>query len=105
MTRTATAALLLTTAFLVAAPGPAADGPRAVRLFILSGQSNMAGLNPDVSFTPAVKAAIPADEVIVVKSAQGGQPIRRWYKDWKAPEGAPSGSIISPPSLVAQPAV
>jgi hypothetical protein len=62
--------------------------PPKVRLFILSGQSNMARLDPDMSFTPAVKAAFPGDEVIVVKSAQGGQPIRRWYKEWRAPEGA-----------------
>src|SRR5262245_51008737 len=61
--------------------------PAKVRLFLLSGQSNMAGLHPDVSFTPAVKAAFPGDEVLVVKSAQGGQPIRRWFKAWKAPEG------------------
>ena len=25
--------------------------------------------------------------MIVVKSAQGGQPIRRWYKDWKPAQG------------------
>jgi hypothetical protein len=60
-------------------------GARKTRLFILSGQSNMAGLNPDLSYTPALKKAFPDDEVIVVKSAQGGQPIRRWYKGWKAP--------------------
>jgi hypothetical protein len=60
-------------------------GGGKTRLFILSGQSNMAGLNPDLSFTPAVKKAFAGDEVIVVKSAQGGQPIRRWYKNWKAP--------------------
>jgi len=59
--------------------------PAKVRLFILSGQSNMVGLNPDVSFTPALKKAFPNDEVIVVKHAEGGQPIRRWYKAWKAP--------------------
>jgi hypothetical protein len=61
---------------------------KKVRLFILSGQSNMAGLDPQVSFTPAVTEAFAADEVIVVKSAQGGQPIRRWYKKWALPEGA-----------------
>jgi hypothetical protein len=61
------------------------SGGKKTRLFILSGQSNMVGLNPDLSFTPAVKKAFPDDEVIVVKSAQGGQPIRRWYKNWKAP--------------------
>jgi hypothetical protein len=56
-------------------------------LFILSGQSNMAGLDPDISFTPTVEAAFGKDNVIVVKSAQGGQPIRRWYKKWKPAEG------------------
>jgi hypothetical protein len=61
------------------------SGAPKIRLFILSGQSNMAGLNPDLSFTPSVKKAFPDDEVIVVKSAQGGQPIRRWYRNWKAP--------------------
>lgn len=78
-----TLALLL----LVASP-LSAEEPKKVRLFILSGQSNMVGLDPNVSFTPAVKAAFPNDEVIVVKSASSGQPIRRWFKEWKAPEGA-----------------
>jgi hypothetical protein len=67
----------------------AAEGAdKKVRLFILSGQSNMAGLDPNVSFTPAVTKAFTDDDVIVVKSAQGGQPIRRWYKKWTLPEGA-----------------
>jgi hypothetical protein len=63
-------------------------------LFILSGQSNMAGLNPDTSFTPAVEKEFGKERVIVVKSAQGGQPIRRWHKDWKPAEGrqAPAGT-------------
>ena len=52
-------------------------------LFILSGQSNMAGLDPAISFTPTVQEAFGKENVIVVKSAQGGQPIRRWYKKWK----------------------
>lgn len=51
-------------------------------LFILSGQSNMARMDPEVSFIPAVEEAFGADRVIVVKDAQGGQPIRRWYKGW-----------------------
>ncbi|GAB6166781.1 sialate O-acetylesterase [Thermostilla marina] len=59
----------------------AADEP--VHLFILSGQSNMQGLNPDLSFTPTVEKAFGADKVVVVKDALGGQPIRRWYKQWK----------------------
>ena len=59
-----------------------------VRLFILSGQSNMAGLNPKISFTPTIIKAFSEDEVIVVKDARGGQPIRRWYKAWKPPVGS-----------------
>lgn len=59
-----------------------------VRLFILAGQSNMVYLDESKSFTPAIKKAFPGDEVIVVKYAQGGTPIRLWFKGWKAPEGA-----------------
>ena len=61
---------------------------KKVRLFILSGQSNMAGLDPDVSFTPTVVKEFAGDEVIVVKHAISGQPIRRWYKKWQLPAGA-----------------
>ena len=53
-------------------------------LFILSGQSNMAGLKPEESFIPAVEKKFGKEGVIVVKSAIGGQPIRRWDKSWKA---------------------
>lgn len=82
------ATFIVLACFFTTLQATAADEPKKVRLFILSGQSNMAGLDPDVSFTPAIKAAFPKDEVIVVKSAQSGQPIRRWHKAWKAPEGA-----------------
>jgi hypothetical protein len=57
-----------------------------VHLFILSGQSNMAGLDPNVSFTPALKRTYANDEVIVVKHAIGAQPILRWYKAVKLPQ-------------------
>ncbi len=56
-------------------------------LFILSGQSNMQLLDPGISFTPAVEKALGKENVIVVKDAQGAQPIRRWYKEWKPAEG------------------
>lgn len=56
-------------------------------LFILSGQSNMARLRPNISFTPAVEAAFGKNNVIVVKVAKGGEPIRRWYKKWKPARG------------------
>jgi hypothetical protein len=57
-------------------------------LFILSGQSNMAGLREGESFVPAVEKAFGADKVIVVKDAHGGQPIRRWHKKWKDAHGS-----------------
>ena len=69
----------------------AQDTKPQCHLFILSGQSNMAGLKPEVSFTPAVEKAFEGHETIVVKDAQGGQPIRRWYKGWK-PAGSQSAA-------------
>ena len=68
---------------------PAAPAAGGVHLFILSGQSNMAGLNPNLSFTPAVEEAFGKANVIVVKDALGGQPIRRWYKQWAPKDGKP----------------
>jgi len=56
-------------------------------LFILSGQSNMARLKPEESFTPSIKNKFGEENIIVVNDALGGQPIRRWYRDWKPLEG------------------
>lgn len=56
-------------------------------LFILSGQSNMEALRPEESFKPTIESEFGIENVIVVKDAYGGQPIRRWYKDWKPLEG------------------
>lgn len=56
-------------------------------LFILSGQSNMQRHHPDEAFTPAVQKALGKNNVIVVQDALGGQPIQRWYKEWKSPSG------------------
>ena len=56
-------------------------------LFILSGQSNMKGLQPEISFTPAVESELGKDNVIVVLDAESAQPIRRWYKKWRPKEG------------------
>ena len=49
-------------------------------LFILSGQSNMVGLKPEQSFTPAVTTAFGAERILVVKNAHSGQSIRSWCK-------------------------
>lgn len=78
--------------YLIAEDGvPRAE--EAKHLFILSGQSNMAGLKPQQSFTPEVEKRFGKEKVIVVHDAQGGQPIRRWFKGWKPLEGAaPEGN-------------
>ena len=62
-------------------------------LFILSGQSNMQGHRPKEAFIPAVNKTFGEQNVIVIQDAQGGQPIHRWYKEWKSPEGSPPKQI------------
>lgn len=76
-------------AVLICAAHAFSDDAPAVRthLFILSGQSNMAKLDPDISFTPTLKEALKGDKVIVVKDAEGGKPIRMWHRDWKPATG------------------
>ncbi|MBT3668144.1 MAG: acetyl xylan esterase [Opitutae bacterium] len=56
-------------------------------LFILSGQSNMARFKPALWFTPGINEALGADNIIVSFHAQGGQPISKWYKEWKSSKG------------------
>lgn len=70
----------------VCIPLGSADAQDGKHLFILSGQSNMQGLRPDESFTPAVEKKFGKENVIVVFDALGGQPIRRWYKGWESPK-------------------
>lgn len=81
MRRLVLAALIATGSASAAAP----DGQ--THLFILSGQSNMAGMDPNASFVPAVEKAFGKDKVLVVKDAHGGQPIRRWHKAYRYPDG------------------
>jgi hypothetical protein len=64
---------------IVHADEPASPG-HGKHLFILSGQSNMVGMKPEVSFTPAVTQEFGEDKVIVVKKAHSGQSIRSWAK-------------------------
>lgn len=59
---------------------------KAFRLFILSGQSNMAALSEHQFIIPHLTEAFPDDELLLVKDSLSGQPIRRWHKDWKPGE-------------------
>jgi hypothetical protein len=47
----------------------------------------MARLDPEESFNPIIEDAFGKENVIVVKHAIGGRPIREWYREWKAPHG------------------
>jgi hypothetical protein len=67
---------------VVLAPGAFAADKPPVHLFLLSGQSNMANLDPAQVFIPEVQKHFGADNVVVVKVAQKSQPIRRWYQQW-----------------------
>jgi len=57
------------------------------QLFILSGQSNMARFEHEQYFIPAIHAEFGEENSIIVKEAEGGQPISKWYKDWKSSKG------------------
>ena len=65
---------------LALSPVISAGEDSAKHLFILSGQSNMAGMKPEASFTPAVTKAFGKDNIIVTKSAYSGASIRSWAK-------------------------
>jgi len=75
-------AVILLAAYL--APAHAGAEEKKVRLFLLSGQSNMVGIKPEEVFTPKVKEAFPDDEVIVVKFAKSGRSISGWVPTWKS---------------------
>ena len=80
-----TAIAIIIAALAVSTTAHAADEGK--HLFILSGQSNMALLNPEISFVPTLEKEFGKDNVIVAKSAENAQPIRRWYKKWKDAKG------------------
>lgn len=65
---------------LLLALSPAHSADDGKHLFILSGQSNMAGMKPELSFTPTVTKAFGKDNIIVTKSAYSGASIRSWAK-------------------------
>lgn len=79
--------LILFASLLLAIAGCENQQKPEKHLFILSGQSNMARLDPNVSFTPTVSTALGNNNIIVVKDALGGQPIRYWYKAWQPAKG------------------
>ncbi|MGB0585950.1 MAG: sulfatase-like hydrolase/transferase [Limisphaerales bacterium] len=73
--------ITLLTHLLTASVVTAADKP--VHLFILSGQSNMARMNPNAGFMPEAKKLFKDEEVVYIKVSKGSQPICRWLEEWQ----------------------
>jgi len=55
---------------------------KPVHLFVLSGQSNMQGMDPETGFMPEAKKLFKDEKVVYIKVAKGGQPICRWLVEW-----------------------
>jgi hypothetical protein len=78
---------LIVLGFVVILQCSCTSKPEAKHVFILSGQSNMERLHLKESFTPVIETEFGKENVIVIKDAVGGRPIRHWRKDWKPLEG------------------
>jgi membrane-bound lytic murein transglycosylase B len=74
--------LLICTCITLALASQADAAERPAHLFILSGQSNMAGMNPKLGFEPEAADLFPEADVAYIKVAVGGQPIRYWVAEW-----------------------
>ena len=55
---------------------------KPVHIFILSGQSNMAHMDPETGFLPEAQKLFKDEKVVYIKVAQGGKPIALWVEEW-----------------------
>lgn len=69
--------LLIAVTYLVFSCGSKQE---AKHLFILSGQSNMEQLHLVTSFNPMIEGEFGKGNVLIVKDAHSGQPIKKWLK-------------------------
>ena len=76
--------ITLLTIVLTALVFAKAETDQPVHLFILSGQSNMQGMDPETGFMPEAKELFGDEKVVYIKVAKGGQPICRWLEEWVA---------------------
>ena len=53
-------------------------------LFVLSGQSNMQGMNPNTGLMPEAKNIFKDSDVKYIKISKGGRPIRLWVNEWNS---------------------
>ena len=76
------ASCLFACLLLSLAVGSLSAAEQGAHLFVLSGQSNMAGVSAHKSFTPIGRRRPGYDQVIVVQDAKGGKSIRHWDKQF-----------------------
>lgn len=69
-------------AIVIALSGVIQAADKPAHLFILSGQSNMQGMNPKAGFEPEAGKLFPDADVAYIKVSRGGQPIRLWVTEW-----------------------
>ncbi len=74
--------ITLLTLLITASAIAEAKADKPVHLFILSGQSNMQGMDPETGFLPEANKLFKDDKVVYIKVAKGGQPICRWLEEW-----------------------
>jgi len=61
-----------------------AETDKPVHLFVLSGQSNMKGMDPETGFMTEAKKLFKDETVVYIKVAKSAQPICRWLEEWEA---------------------
>jgi hypothetical protein len=79
--------------------GLAAGESPALHLVILSGQSNMAGIDADKQVRPRLEELFPGDRVAIAKQALGATAIKAWYQGWQEPAGWLDGVAGRDPKL------
>ncbi|EDM28805.1 acetyl xylan esterase A [Lentisphaera araneosa HTCC2155] len=55
---------------------------KPVHLFVLSGQSNMARMNPKTGFIPEAENLFKDEKIVYIKKSMGSQYIHRWLPEW-----------------------
>ena len=68
---------------LLAGLHPTLSSAEGKHLFVLSGQSNMGGLDPSVNFSSTLEHEFGTDNVVVVKDAHNGESISAWIENRK----------------------
>lgn len=75
--------ITLLTFLLIACAKAETEKDKPVHLFVLSGQSNMAGMNPETGLMTEAKKLFKDEKIVYIKVSKGGQPICKWLEEWQ----------------------